>query len=62
MSAGTLVTEAERYLEAVDLFRSLELDVTWRSEAYELSAPRAAETRHELKCDSSANSRVGING
>src|SRR5262245_45494711 len=32
MSAETLVTEAERYLEAVELLRSLELDVAWRAD------------------------------
>lgn len=42
MDATTLATEATRYLEAIDLFGSLELDVKWRSEADEVggSAPR----------------------
>jgi hypothetical protein len=33
MDATMLVVEATRYLEIVDLFRSLGLAVTWRSEA-----------------------------
>ena len=40
MSASALVTEASRYLEAIDLFRSLELDVTWQSEADDAHALR----------------------
>jgi hypothetical protein len=35
MDATTLATEATRYLEAIDLLRSLGLDVKWRSEADE---------------------------
>jgi hypothetical protein len=33
-----LATEATRYLEAIDFFRSLELAVDWRSEADEVGA------------------------
>jgi len=39
MDATTLATEATRYLQAVDFFRSLELNVKWRSEAG-CAAPR----------------------
>jgi hypothetical protein len=48
MDATTLAAEATRYLEAIDLLRSLGLEVKWRSEADEarvLSPPgRAAAT------------------
>jgi hypothetical protein len=33
MDATTLAAEATRYLDAIDLLRSLELDVKWRPEA-----------------------------
>jgi hypothetical protein len=36
MDAATLAEETTRYLEAVDLVRSLELDISWRPEAEEL--------------------------
>jgi hypothetical protein len=35
MDATTLAQEAIRYLEAIDLFRSLELDARWRFQAEE---------------------------
>ena len=38
MDATTLATEATRYLEAIDLFQSMELDVEWRREADEVGA------------------------
>lgn len=62
MTAAALVAEATRYLEAVDLFRSLQLDVTWRSEATEVDALRAAESGIEVECPSCANPHVRING
>jgi hypothetical protein len=36
MDGTALATEAARYLEVIDLFRSLELNVKWRSEADEV--------------------------
>ena len=46
MDATTLATEVTRYLETIDLFRFLGLNVKWRSEANEVGVhspqPRAA--------------------
>ena len=39
MDATTLATEATCYLEVIDLFRSQELNVKWRSEADEVGCP-----------------------
>jgi len=36
MDATTPATEATRYLEVIDLFHSLELNVKWRSDADEV--------------------------
>lgn len=62
MNGGALVTEATRYLEAIDLFRSLELSVTWRSEADEVSAFRVGEVQLEVGCNRCPSPRVRING
>jgi len=62
MSTATLAVEASRYLEAIDLVRALELDVTWRSEADEVGALPAAEVRSEPRCRRCASPRVRING
>jgi hypothetical protein len=54
MDAATLIHETTRYLEAVDLFRSLEMDVRWRSEAEEIgplsTAPPARRSRRCERC------------
>ena len=63
MDATTLATEATRYLEAIDLFRSLGLNVKCRSEADEvgvLSPP--AELRRTRRCERCAGPLVRING
>lgn len=60
--ASTVASEATRYLEAIDLFRSLRLDVTCRCEAEELAAPRFAELWCECRCDRCASAHVRING
>jgi hypothetical protein len=63
MNAATLVDEATRYLEAIDLFRSMEMDVRWRSEADEVgqfNAVRAIQSKST--CDRCADPRVRING
>jgi hypothetical protein len=63
MDATTLATEATRYLEAVELFRSLELDVKWRSEADEVRAPSPApELQRRRRCERCAGPLVRING
>jgi hypothetical protein len=63
MDATTLATEATRYLEVIDLFRSLELNVKWRSEAEEigvLSSPPDLQRR--LRCERCVGPLVRING
>jgi hypothetical protein len=63
MDATTLATEVTRYLEAIDLFRSLELDVKWRSEADEvgvLSPP--PELLRPPSCARCAGPLVWMNG
>lgn len=60
MTTDALVTEVTRYLETVDLFRLLELDVTWRSEADEVRL--IAETLSEPGCRRCASPFVRING
>lgn len=63
MDATTLATEAARYLEAIDLFRSLGLAVEWRSEADEARAPSPArELQRPSRCERCAGPLVRING
>ena len=58
-----LVVEATRHLEIVDLFRSLGLAVTWRSEADETGVPRRArKLQRATICDRCAGALVRING
>ena len=52
MGAITLATEASRYLNTIDLFRSLAQDIEWRSEADEvgeLGAPRRMQPEPERR-------------
>lgn len=60
--SATLVTEAARYLEAVDLFRSLGLDVEWRCEADEVRALHGRRVRLDAKRGTCARPSVRING
>jgi hypothetical protein len=63
IDAETLAVQATRYLEAVDLLRSLELEVTWRSEVDEapsLSPP--ASLQQPRRCEYCASPMVRING
>jgi hypothetical protein len=60
--AATVASEAARYLEAIDLFRSLGLDLTWRCETEELAAPCTAELCCESRCDRCASPSTRING
>jgi hypothetical protein len=63
MDATTLATEATRYLEAIDLFRSLELNVKWRSEADEVGAPSPPPgLQHPPRCERCPGPLVRING
>jgi hypothetical protein len=63
MDATMLVVEATRYLEIVDLFRSLGLAVKWRSEADEIGVPRLAhELQRRATCERCAGPLVRING
>ena len=63
MHTATLVTEATRYLEAIDLFRSLELNVRWRSEADEVGALGSLRImRRSLSCERCAGPLARING
>lgn len=63
MDATTLATEATRYLRVIDLFRSQELDVQWRSEAEELGLPSLApQMRRPPRCERCAGPLVRING
>jgi len=59
----TLATEATRYLEAIDLFRSLSADIEWRSEADEVGAFNpVVEMRRPPWCKRCASPLVRING
>jgi hypothetical protein len=63
MDTTTLATEATRYLDAIDLFRSLELDVKWRSEADEVRAlSPVPEMQGPPRCKRCAGPLVRING
>jgi hypothetical protein len=57
MDATTLAIEATRYLEAVELFRSLELDVKWRAEADEVGAPGPPQGCSDVPDASAAQAR-----
>jgi hypothetical protein len=63
MNATSLDTEATRYLEAIDLCRSMGLDIKWRSEAYEVEvfSPVPA-LRRPSRCKHCAGPLVRING
>lgn len=61
MNTAVLAIEATRYLEAIDLFRSLELDITWRSETDEARALHTGDWS-EPKCGRCAIPLVRING
>jgi hypothetical protein len=63
MDATTLATEATRYLQVVDLFRSLELNVKWRPEADEVGTPSLTpELQRRPRCERCAGPLVRING
>jgi len=63
MDAATLATEAIRYLEAIDLCHSMELDVKWRREADEVGALSSVpEMQRPPRCKRCAAPRVRING
>ena len=62
MDATALVTDATRYLEAVDLFRSLGLDVKWRSEADEVGVLGLPPEQRSPRCERCAGPLVRING
>lgn len=63
MDATTLATEATRYLETIDLFRSLELNVKWRSEADEVGAlSPPPELQRPPRCERCAGPLVWMNG
>ena len=63
MNATTLATEATRYLEAIDLFQSMKLDVKWRCEADEVGALRPVpEMQRPPGCKHCASPHVRING
>lgn len=63
MDATTLATDATRYLEAIDLFRSQGLDVKWRSEDDEVGVPRApAGLQRPPRCERCAGPLVRLNG
>lgn len=64
MDATTLATEATRYLEAIDFFRSLGLKVKWRSEAADevgVLSPQP-ELQRPRQCERCAGPLVRING
>lgn len=61
MSAA-LVTEAARYLEAIDVFRSLGVDVEWQCEADEVRALRTRHVQLEAESGTCASPRLRING
>jgi hypothetical protein len=59
MDATTFDTEATRYLRAVELYRSLEVNVEWRSEAAEVEAPTPAqELQRDPRCERCAGPLV----
>jgi len=63
MDATTLATEATRYLEAIDLFHSMEFHVKWRSEADEIGAlSPVPEMQRPPRCKHCAGPLVRING
>ena len=63
MDATTLATEATRYLEAIDLFHSMELDVRWRREADEVGAlSPVPEMQQPPRCKHCVGPHVRING
>jgi hypothetical protein len=63
MDATALATEVTRYLEIVDLFRSLGLDVKWRSEADEDQAHGPPPELHRPPtCRRCAGPLVWMNG
>lgn len=62
MDATTLPTEVTRYLKAIDLFRSLELDVKWRSEADEVGALSPPPELRPPSCERCAGPLVWMNG
>ena len=62
MDAATLDTEVTRYLEAVDLYRSLALDVKWRSKADEIGALSPAPDLRPPSCERCAGPLVWMNG
>jgi len=63
MNATTLATEATRYLEAIDLFQSMEVDVEWRCEADEVGAlGPVPEMQRPPRCKHCARPHVRING
>jgi hypothetical protein len=61
-NATTLATEASRYLAAIDLFRAVELDVSWRSEADEVGALGPVPEMQRPGCDRCGGPLVRING
>jgi hypothetical protein len=61
MNAVALAAEATRYLETVDVFRSLELGVIWRSEADELGAP-TSPPELQRRCVRCGGPLIRING
>ena len=63
MDATTLATDATRYLEAIDLFHSMELDVKWRRESDEVGALSPVPVaQRPPRCKCCAAPRVRING
>lgn len=65
MEATILTNEATRYLEAIDFFRSVGLDVKWRSEANEVGVLGVLGVPPEHRCptcERCAGPLVRING
>ena len=63
VDATTLATEAARYLETIDLFQSMELDVRWRCGAEEVvTLCPVPEMGRPPRCEQCAAPRVRING
>jgi hypothetical protein len=62
MDATTLAPDATRYLEAIDLFRSLGLDVKWRSEDDEVGAEPPQKLQRPPRCRRCAGPLVRLNG
>jgi hypothetical protein len=62
-STATLTAEATRYLEAIDLVRTLDLDIKWRSEADEVGVlSPLPEQRRPPTCKCCAGPLVWMNG